>query len=201
MFAYGDEYERGTRIGGKTEIPANESTGNVCWRPRGGTRELSRLIDRLSNRLGRAAVVRACLRADAQPERAFRYVPLAGKVPVDVAQSAQPNQAKAANQSKGANRASQSTREFGLRPLYLFSSPLRVDVLNVLTNGAPVLWRWLGREHSAVQHWGPERIETGWWRGRSVCRDYYRVQTARGLRYWLFMNLDDGCWFLQGAFE
>jgi protein ImuB len=52
-----------------------------------------------------------------------------------------------------------------------------------------------------AQHWGPERIETAWWRGRSVRRDYYRVETAEGSRYWLFRRLTDGQWFLHGEFE
>ena len=47
----------------------------------------------------------------------------------------------------------------------------------------------------------PERIQTGWWRGRTVGRDYYRVETACGRRFWLFRRLRDGRWFLHGAFE
>ena len=47
-------------------------------------------------------------------------------------------------------------------------------------------------------HWGPERIETGWWRGASVRRDYYRVQTEESLRFWLFRNLADDRWYLHG---
>ena len=32
-------------------------------------------------------------------------------------------------------------------------------------------------------------------------RDYYRVETAGGQRFWLFRRLDDARWFLQGTFE
>jgi protein ImuB len=49
--------------------------------------------------------------------------------------------------------------------------------------------------------WGPERIETGWWRGRAVGRDYYRVATTTGRRFWRFRHLGDGQWFVQGMFE
>ena len=31
-----------------------------------------------------------------------------------------------------------------------------------------------------MQHWGPERIETLWWRGPSVRRDYYRIAVESG---------------------
>jgi protein ImuB len=33
---------------------------------------------------------------------------------------------------------------------------------------------------------GPERIETGWWDGGDVQRDYYVVETSRGQRAWAF---------------
>ena len=54
------------------------------------------------------------------------------------------------------------------------------------------------RPHRVTRYWGPERIETGWWRGRSVRRDYYRVETDRGHWFWIFRQLDDGQWFLHG---
>ena len=67
--------------------------------------------------------------------------------------------------------------------------------------GAPARFRWRYGEYVVGRAWGPERIETGWWRGRYVRRDYYRVETHRGERYWLFRRRSDGCWFLHGAFE
>jgi len=43
-----------------------------------GRRQVALLVDRLSSRLGREAVVRPVPQADAQPELAFWYEPLAG---------------------------------------------------------------------------------------------------------------------------
>jgi protein ImuB len=40
-----------------------------------------------------------------------------------------------------------------------------------------------------VKAHGPERIETAWWRGPTVRRDYYIVETASGARYWIFRRL------------
>jgi hypothetical protein len=34
-----------------------------------------------------------------------------------------------------------------------------------------------------------------------VGRDYYRVETTTGHRFWLFRRLRDGHWFLHGLFE
>jgi protein ImuB len=52
-----------------------------------------------------------------------------------------------------------------------------------------------------VSHvWGPERIETGWWRGADIRRDYFLVETTAGERFWLFRSLADNTWFLHGVF-
>ena len=48
---------------------------------------------------------------------------------------------------------------------------------------------------------GPERIETGWWRGLHVQRDYYRVLTDTGRRAWIFRRRDTNEWFLHGWFD
>jgi protein ImuB len=45
---------------------------------------------------------------------------------------------------------------------------------------------------------GPERIEGGWWDGDDVTRDYYMVRGADGERLWVFQDLHDGHWYLQG---
>lgn len=54
---------------------------------------------------------------------------------------------------------------------------------------------------------GPERIETGWWDGQSVARDYYIAMRPGGALVWVFRSrlprpageLHTG-WFLQGRF-
>ena len=48
---------------------------------------------------------------------------------------------------------------------------------------------------------GAERIESGWWDGGDVRRDYYRVRTASGLQGWAYRTLgEDGPLWLQGWF-
>jgi protein ImuB len=46
----------------------------------------------------------------------------------------------------------------------------------------------------------PERIETGWWDGHSVNRDYYIARHASGARYWVFYDREQCRWFLHGVF-
>ena len=48
---------------------------------------------------------------------------------------------------------------------------------------------------------GPERIESGWWDGHDVRRDYYVAQTPQGSLLWLFRShADPGQWQLHGYF-
>jgi protein ImuB len=49
---------------------------------------------------------------------------------------------------------------------------------------------------------GPERIETRWWTGQEVCRDYYVADNARGMRLWIFHEREgERRWFLHGIFD
>jgi protein ImuB len=52
---------------------------------------------------------------------------------------------------------------------------------------------------------GPERIESGWWDGRGVARDYYiarRTPHARshGAKLWVFQERQSKRWYLHGVF-
>jgi protein ImuB len=62
-------------------------------------------------------------------------------------------------------------------------------------------WRFKdGATFIITQATGPERIETGWWRGPTVCRDYWRVETDTGQSLWIYRDLRKKCWLLQGEF-
>lgn len=48
---------------------------------------------------------------------------------------------------------------------------------------------------------GPERIESGWWDGEDIRRDYYQVRTRSGQRAWVFRPVgDEGPLLLHGWF-
>ncbi len=145
--------------------------------------QLAALVDRLSTRLGRDRVVRPQLHADAQPELAYRHVPLTGP--------------------QARRRDDQPHETLGPfhRPLLMHYPPLPLEVVSIVPDGPPVLFHHRGGQQQVACCWGPERIETGWWRGQSVRRDYYRIETAAGQRFWMFRRLQDGQWFLHGEFE
>jgi protein ImuB len=52
---------------------------------------------------------------------------------------------------------------------------------------------------------GPERIETGWWEGAPVARDYFIAQARGGELLWLYRlrpapEAGQPGWFLHGRF-
>jgi protein ImuB len=162
-------------------------------------RELAYLIERLSSRLGPNRVVRPRLLPDAQPERAFCEETLIGEKP-KAESGKQKKRLKQETLSSGfllsAFRFPSSAFHF---PLSAFPRPLPIDVV-ALADGPPASFR-IGRRRFRVHAcWGPERIETAWWRGRSIRRDYYQVETTTGARYWLFRRLRDRRWFVHGEF-
>lgn len=52
-----------------------------------------------------------------------------------------------------------------------------------------------------VRGWGPERLAVGWWRDAPIDRDYYRAETDRGERLWIYRSRPDDTWFLHGWFD
>jgi protein ImuB len=171
--------------------PLEERQGELLDGSRSSRRqELAALADRLGSRLGRECVVRAGMHADPLPERASRLAPVAGDS----------RRARPKNSSREKEPSRRPPLAAGDRPLQLQSPPEGVEVIAVAPDGPPVRFRWRNRQYRVSRHWGPERIETGWWRGRTARRDYYRVEVGGGGRYWLFRRLDDGRWFLHGVF-
>ncbi len=76
----------------------------------------------------------------------------------------------------------------GRRPLWLLQEPVS------LSRGRQLPGR-------LTLNQGPERIESGWWDGARVRRDYYVARHEAGARYWVYRDLEDeGAWYLHGIF-
>lgn len=143
--------------------------------------EWTGLAESLSHRLGRECVSRPQLVADPQPEQAFRLVPVTTALPP----AGEPVDWTVLRH----------------RPLWLWPQPRPLTVLALTPPGTPLVVRTGGTDHRVRHAWGPERIETGWWRGLDVRRDYYVVEITTGVRWWIFRRLDDGRWFWHGCFD
>jgi protein ImuB len=174
-------------------------------------RRLAHLVDRLSSRLGRDAVLAPHLLADAVPECACRLEPVTGLKQSSSKKSRSSTRYKLSARKTNEGYASPtfqpdiSGRSTSLlRPLWLNPQPIPLPVTAVIPDGPPIRFRWSGRCYEVAAWWGPERIETAWWRKhepRRVRRDYYRVETTSGQRFWLFRHRDDDKWFLHGEFD
>jgi protein ImuB len=154
------------------------------------------LLDRLAGRLGRAAVFEPRIVADPQPEHAWMPAAPAGPSGREPAGSLR---------SIGSLNNTVASLPPGRRPLWMAPRPLPLaDILAVAKacgpEGPPTRFRVGGSTHVVVAAHGPERIETAWWRGPTVRRDYYVVETESGARFWVFRRLRDGSWFLHGMF-
>ena len=77
-----------------------------------------------------------------------------------------------------------------IRPLWLFVSPRRMAT----RCGEPV---YRGR---LVFVSDAERIESGWWDGHDIRRDYYTVTSDYGRRLWIYRDCRDSGWYLHGLF-
>jgi protein ImuB len=192
--------------------------------------QVGMLLDRLAGRLGRGAVFEPRPMADAQPEHAWAAVPpMASRSKPEL----KPRSKRSQHDGSHASRTTSVTPAFMAapqatprrRPIWLLPQPVRLETMAVVdssrdsapnqqadvSSGPPVRFRLasqLGLQtHDVVKAHGPERIETAWWRGPTVRRDYYIVETASGARYWIFRRLRGASggrpgseWFLHGTF-
>ena len=79
----------------------------------------------------------------------------------------------------------------GARPAWLINRPQKL----VTGRAGPTLQ---GALHILA---GPERIETGWWDGEPVSRDYFVAANPAGETYWVYRERrDPGAWFVHGVF-
>jgi len=82
--------------------------------------------------------------------------------------------------------------EFGRRPLWLLAAPVPLEAVS----GRPYLAGRLALKRDR------ERIESGWWDGDDVVRDYFIARDAAGACFWIFRRRSEqGCWFLHGIFD
>ena len=150
-----------------------------------GAGEVAQLVDRLSVKLGAAAVRRPQPVASHVPERANGWVEAVSSLDrlAPLAMTA--------------------------RPQRLLDRPEAIAVVYATPEGLPRRFVWRRAVHDLARVEGPERIAPEWWRERSSARlrDYYRVEDQAGRRYWIYREglAGDGrggapLWYLHGLF-
>jgi protein ImuB len=173
---------RAVRLRSGPLLEVREESGDLFARDQRRAAGVPQLIERLRARLGAEAVHGICLVPEHRPEAAWKKW---GHSPF--------------------------SEKRGHSPFFFF--PLEADGKK---ENVPVFPRplWLlaepqpleGREQPRYEgpleiEDGPERIESGWWDGRDVRRDYYVARTRTGARLWVFRERRaERRWFLHGVF-
>lgn len=162
-----------------------------------GVDDVSHLVDRLGVRFGQRRVMRFIPENTHIPEFA-----VAGVAPFSNGSSA-----VALAEAEGEPFIQDSTGP--TRPLRLFERPEEIDAIAEVPDGPPARFRWRRVAHEIVRAEGPERIAMEWWRddkGRTLTRDYFRVEDREGRRFWLYREGLFGRevtlprWFMHGLF-
>ena len=194
----------------------------------GGTRDLEKLFDRMTSRLGPMAVLRSTFVNSHIPEQAVRLEPVIARTPIDPLAAPDP----------------------GLRrPLRLLPMPEPIKVLAEVPDAAPSAMVWRRVSYKFVKASGPERLTVEWWGSPQrlqlvppddevqqaeaeahkrdglwqeplepapaptqvyeegeQSRDYYIAEDETGRRFWLYRQGLYGfaarpLWYLQGFFS
>jgi protein ImuB len=145
--------------------------------------DVTQLVDTLRVRLGN--------------ERVFRLAPVESDVP-----------------ERSARRIAATARSDGAtwpqdlpRPARLLSPPEPVHAVAEIPDSPPRFFVWHKVRHRVARADGPERILGDWWLSDQEVgpqRDYYRVETKAGERFWLFRDASAGSggrWWLHGIGE
>ena len=148
------------------------------WRPGehggSGDAQLPEFLQTLMARLGERAVYGLEQVGDHRPERQWRSV--------------WPGQPSISAPQRGS----------ATRPLGLLAMPQALEAIHDPQGHA----RCLIHEGRALQLvTGPERIESGWWDGADIARDYYIARDGAGALWWVFRECAARRrWFLHGCF-
>jgi protein ImuB len=168
-------------------VEARTEAGDLFGLEHRRTCAVPQLVERLRARLGAEAVHGLCLVAEHRPEAAQIHAGLAAELDGDILRFSSPIPgASAALRKKGDGSA---VARFP-RPVWLLAEPQPLG-----GDGQPCY------EGPLEIGEGPERIESGWWDGRDVRRDYYVARNPAGVRLWIFRERSGrGGWFLHGVF-
>jgi len=151
--------------------------------PQDVSRSLGQLVDRLESRVGAPHVMRLVPFESHDPERAFTPVP--GMAPTA--------------ETPWAARQP--------RPLRLLPVPERMKLM--FDGPRPARYAWRQEAGGVAMLEGPERISPEWWRLALETRDYFRLQSVTGRRYWIYAAYLRGeaaegsarDWYMHGLFS
>jgi protein ImuB len=173
--------------------------------------EAAKLIDGLTARLGRNQVLGLSLLQDPIPERQTKSKPLTGMRNDGSQQSTERKLRKKPIEDYQSTRSVVAGNEGAwTRPTQLLGNPLVIDVqcdsLGMPTQARLATEPNKSSSSTAATQWivqsiGPERIESSWWSGPTLRRNYFRVALDSGTWWWIYQDLGTKQWFLHGLFH
>jgi len=138
----------------------------------------TQLIERLRARLGESAVRTLAVHSDHRPERG-------GSLTTAIADLVSVGESQKSFRGEPFDRL-RVNGSYPVRPLWLLPEPYALPA-------GPA-------EASLGLESGPERIESGWWDGEDIGRDYFVGRNERGEALWLYRDRG-GQWFVHGVFS
>jgi protein ImuB len=147
-----------------------------------GEADMGQLVDRLGARIGIREVYRLAPVQSLVPERMARRIPPLAPPTGSVWPETLP------------------------RPTRLLDPPEPVVATALLPDHPPRFFVWRKVRYMVAKADGPERITPEWWKGDkgSAARDYYRIETEEGGRFWIFRDAptaEGGRWWMHGFFS
>ena len=168
--------EPATAIALESELLLPLASRNLTFLPEAGQQEeaAAQLIERLRARLGDPSVLGLKRFPDHRPECAWRACMPGGRM----------------NDGDGGVASASAALTVG-RPLWLLGEPRPLSEVAA----APC---YDGRLTLLA---GPERIESGWWDGHDVTRDYFVASNSSEALLWIYRERNANArWFLHGFF-
>lgn len=166
------------------EVPRVEDMETVqeqLWSEARGLADtaLAELLDRISGKVGAAAIQRYLPAEHHWPELSVKLADSLDEVP-------------------------QANWPEYMRPIRLLDSPEAIKVMSLVPDNPPKSFIYKGKRHNILKADGPERIGREWWKDKGKHRDYYAVEDSEGQRYWVFRSghydSGDASWYLHGYF-
>jgi protein ImuB len=156
--------------------------------------ESPQLVERLRARLGQEAVYGLQMLPGHRPEQAWSMCePMLASDPGARGSGGHGTRGPGGTGALPGPRSPKLVAPWGAfrRPLWLVPAPQQLEEVE----GVP-------RRRGSLRFFGDvERIETGWWDGGEIGRDYYTVFDIYGVQLWIFRErADPHRWFLHGVF-
>jgi protein ImuB len=147
-----------------------------------GEKQLGELLDTLVTNLGERSVLVPTAQANPLPEETL-VLKLARELTT--------------NDSRHSLRPQSLPRTD--RPSLLLNKPQPIRAMATLPDGPPFWLKWREKTYEVTKAIGPERVTPEWWKERQIePRDYFKIQIPTGAWLWVYREIKNSQWFLQG---